>query len=211
MALASGPRRARRLNSAARIGTVAVQLLLLAVGAAAVAATTACVRAASPFCMPHTSQTGFSDANAYIRELTLKSMLSLAPKLTNKTLVNNVLKHLSKLQVRGACTRVGARVGKLISRVGTLAETDSAAPSACRCGVAGAAATPPHAADAHISSPFLSLPLLSLPSISCLGGRWTRSPQSVPTPRCCWATLRATWARPRAGACSSTPSRARSR
>ncbi|GFH25611.1 protein kinase domain-containing protein [Haematococcus lacustris] len=44
-------------------------------------------------------QSGFTDGNAYIRELTLKSMLSLAPKLTNKTLVNNVLKHLSKLQV----------------------------------------------------------------------------------------------------------------
>ena len=47
---------------------------------------------------PHL-QTGFSDANAYIRELTLKSMLTLAPKLSNKTLVGGVLKHLSKLQV----------------------------------------------------------------------------------------------------------------
>ena len=49
---------------------------------------------------PHL-QTGFTDGNAYIRELTLKSVLSLAPKLSNKTLVNNVLKHLSKLQARG--------------------------------------------------------------------------------------------------------------
>lgn len=47
---------------------------------------------------PHL-QTGFSDANAYIRELTLKSMLILAPKLTNKTLTQSVLKHLSKLQI----------------------------------------------------------------------------------------------------------------
>jgi SCY1-like protein 1 len=46
-------------------------------------------------------QTGFGDANAYIRELTLKSMLSLAPKMSNKTLTQNVLKHLSKLQVIG--------------------------------------------------------------------------------------------------------------
>lgn len=46
-------------------------------------------------------QTGFSDQNAYIRELTLKSMLSLAPKLSHKTLTNSVLKHLSKLQVCG--------------------------------------------------------------------------------------------------------------
>eukprot|EP00198_Chlamydomonas_reinhardtii_P004430 XP_001693766.1 protein kinase [Chlamydomonas reinhardtii] len=44
-------------------------------------------------------QTGFSDTHAYIRELTLKSMLSLAPKMSNKTLVTSVLKHLSKLQV----------------------------------------------------------------------------------------------------------------
>ncbi|GFR47514.1 hypothetical protein Agub_g9146 [Astrephomene gubernaculifera] len=44
-------------------------------------------------------QTGFTDTHAYIRELTLKSMLSLAPKMTNKTLVTSVLKHLSKLQV----------------------------------------------------------------------------------------------------------------
>jgi SCY1-like protein 1 len=44
-------------------------------------------------------QTGFSDANAYIRELTLKSMLILAPKLSNKTLTQSVLKHLSKLQI----------------------------------------------------------------------------------------------------------------
>jgi SCY1-like protein 1 len=44
-------------------------------------------------------QSGFTDQNAYIRELTLKSILPLAPRLSNKTLVNNVLKHLSKLQV----------------------------------------------------------------------------------------------------------------
>ncbi len=45
------------------------------------------------------TQSGFSDGNAYIRELTLKSVMSLAPKLSNKTLVGNVLKHLSRLQV----------------------------------------------------------------------------------------------------------------
>ncbi|GLI62075.1 hypothetical protein VaNZ11_004633 [Volvox africanus] len=47
---------------------------------------------------PHL-QTGFTDTHAYIRELTLKSILVLAPKLANKTLVSSVLKHLSKLQV----------------------------------------------------------------------------------------------------------------
>lgn len=43
---------------------------------------------------------GFSDSNAYLRELTLKSMLVLAPKLTQKTMQQSLLKHLSKLQVR---------------------------------------------------------------------------------------------------------------
>lgn len=44
-------------------------------------------------------QSGFTDANGYIRELTLKSVLYLAPKLSQKTLAQNVLKHLSRLQV----------------------------------------------------------------------------------------------------------------
>jgi len=49
------------------------------------------------------AQTGFLDNNAYIRELTLKSMLSLGPRMSQKTLNNSVLKYLSKLQVCGAC------------------------------------------------------------------------------------------------------------
>jgi SCY1-like protein 1 len=47
---------------------------------------------------PHLAS-GFTDENAYIRELTLKSMLVLAPKMKQATLNNNVLKHLSRLQV----------------------------------------------------------------------------------------------------------------
>ena len=43
--------------------------------------------------------TGFSDSNAYLRELTLKSMLVLAPKLSQKTLTQSLLKFLAKLQV----------------------------------------------------------------------------------------------------------------
>ncbi|CAG9460933.1 unnamed protein product [Pedinophyceae sp. YPF-701] len=43
--------------------------------------------------------TGFSDTVPYLREMTLKSMLILAPKLKQKTLINSLLKHLSKLQV----------------------------------------------------------------------------------------------------------------
>ena len=48
---------------------------------------------------PHVA-TGFSDSNAYLRELTLKSMLVLAPKLSQKTLNQSLLKFLAKLQVR---------------------------------------------------------------------------------------------------------------
>ncbi|MEW5318095.1 MAG: hypothetical protein WDW38_009346 [Sanguina aurantia] len=43
-------------------------------------------------------QSGFGDAHAYIRELTLKSVLTLGPKLSSKTLNQSVLKHLNKLQ-----------------------------------------------------------------------------------------------------------------
>lgn len=42
---------------------------------------------------------GFSDEIPYIRELTLKSILTLAPKMKQGTLTSNLLKHLSRLQV----------------------------------------------------------------------------------------------------------------
>lgn len=51
---------------------------------------------------------GFTDANPYLRELTLKSMAVLGPKLSQKTLTQSLLKHLAKLQVGGL--RVGHRV-----------------------------------------------------------------------------------------------------
>ncbi|EIE25277.1 ARM repeat-containing protein, partial [Coccomyxa subellipsoidea C-169] len=47
---------------------------------------------------PHVA-TGFTDSNAYLRELTLKSMLVLAPKLSQKTIAQSLLKFLAKLQV----------------------------------------------------------------------------------------------------------------
>ncbi|KAK1283438.1 hypothetical protein QJS10_CPB21g01646 [Acorus calamus] len=47
---------------------------------------------------PHVA-TGFSDTSAFLRELTLKSMLVLAPKLSQRTLSGSLLKYLSKLQV----------------------------------------------------------------------------------------------------------------
>ena len=43
--------------------------------------------------------TGFTDSTAYLRELTLKSMLLLAPKLSQKTINQSLLKYLAKLQV----------------------------------------------------------------------------------------------------------------
>ncbi|CAI9091892.1 OLC1v1027000C1 [Oldenlandia corymbosa var. corymbosa] len=47
---------------------------------------------------PHIA-TGFSDTSAFLRELTLKSMLVLAPKLSQRTISGSLLKYLSKLQV----------------------------------------------------------------------------------------------------------------
>lgn len=43
--------------------------------------------------------TGFSDTSAFLRELTLKSMLILIPKLSQRTITGSLLKYLSKLQV----------------------------------------------------------------------------------------------------------------
>jgi SCY1-like protein 1 len=43
--------------------------------------------------------TGFNDGDPFVRELTLRTVLLLAPKLTERTLGSNLLKHLSKLQV----------------------------------------------------------------------------------------------------------------
>lgn len=42
---------------------------------------------------------GFSDPSPYIRELTLKAMLTLAPKLQPRTLSQSLLKHLARAQV----------------------------------------------------------------------------------------------------------------
>ncbi|KAL9275075.1 putative inactive serine/threonine-protein kinase scy1, partial [Drosera capensis] len=47
---------------------------------------------------PHVAN-GFSDASAFLRELTLKSILVLAPKLSHRTISASLLKYLSKLQV----------------------------------------------------------------------------------------------------------------
>ncbi|KAL3698434.1 hypothetical protein R1sor_012510 [Riccia sorocarpa] len=47
---------------------------------------------------PHVA-TGFSDSSAFLRELTLKSMLVLSQKLSQRTVTGSLLKYLSKLQV----------------------------------------------------------------------------------------------------------------
>ena len=52
---------------------------------------------------------GFTDANPYLRELTLKSMAVLAPKLSQKAVSQSLLKHLAKLQVGGVGAGPGGR------------------------------------------------------------------------------------------------------
>ncbi|KAH7282409.1 hypothetical protein KP509_35G029600 [Ceratopteris richardii] len=47
---------------------------------------------------PHLAN-GFSDTSAFLRELTLKAMLILVPKLSQRTISGSLLKYLSKLQV----------------------------------------------------------------------------------------------------------------
>jgi len=42
---------------------------------------------------------GFADGTAFLRELTLKTMLLVAPRLSQRTLTVNLLKHLAKLQM----------------------------------------------------------------------------------------------------------------
>jgi len=49
---------------------------------------------------------GLSEPNAYLREQTLKAMLPLAPKLSQRTLNTSLLKHLAKLQARRHTSRV---------------------------------------------------------------------------------------------------------
>lgn len=55
---------------------------------------------------PHVA-TGFTDSNAYLRELTLKSMLVLGPKLSQRTINQSLLKFLAKLQVRSESESAG--------------------------------------------------------------------------------------------------------
>lgn len=61
---------------------------------------------------PHVA-TGFTDSNAYLRELTLKSMLVLGPKLSQRTLNQSLLKFLAKLQVLPC--RTSATLGPILS------------------------------------------------------------------------------------------------
>lgn len=63
--------------------------------------TCCCVPALSGLCLQiynHVAS-GFADSNPYLRELTLKSLAVLGPKLSQKTLNQSLLKHLAKLQV----------------------------------------------------------------------------------------------------------------
>ncbi|KAK8575785.1 hypothetical protein V6N12_063442 [Hibiscus sabdariffa] len=55
---------------------------------------------------PHVA-TGFSDTSAFLRELTLKSLLLLAPKLSKRNLSGSLLKYLSKLQLNRLLGQMG--------------------------------------------------------------------------------------------------------
>ncbi|KAK8575793.1 hypothetical protein V6N12_063448 [Hibiscus sabdariffa] len=58
---------------------------------------------------PHVA-TGFSDTSAFLRELTLKSLLLLAPKLSKRNLSGSLLKYLSKLQVEEPAIRTNTTI-----------------------------------------------------------------------------------------------------
>ncbi|KAK8575799.1 hypothetical protein V6N12_063454 [Hibiscus sabdariffa] len=58
---------------------------------------------------PHIA-TGFSDTSAFLRELTLKSLLLLAPKLSKRNLSGSLLKYLSKLQVEEPAIRTNTTI-----------------------------------------------------------------------------------------------------
>ena len=53
----------------------------------------------SPFLYTHTHTHIYIYIQPYIRELTLKAMPCLAPKLTERTLTSSLLKHLAKAQI----------------------------------------------------------------------------------------------------------------
>lgn len=80
---------------------------------------------------------GFADANPYLRELTLKAMAVLGPKLSQKSLSQSLLKHLAKLQVRGGggAQRTGVGVCSLRWPLGgwCWAAAQAAGLSAARC------------------------------------------------------------------------------
>lgn len=53
---------------------------------------------------------GLTQPNAFLREATLKALLPIAPKLSQRTLTGPLLKHLAKLQVRPAHLRALLRL-----------------------------------------------------------------------------------------------------
>ncbi|KAK8674834.1 hypothetical protein V6N13_032921 [Hibiscus sabdariffa] len=58
---------------------------------------------------PHVA-TGFSGTSAFLRELTLKSLLLLAPKLSQRNLSGSLLKYLSKLHVEEPAIRTNTTI-----------------------------------------------------------------------------------------------------
>ena len=107
--------------------------------------------------------TGFTDSNAYLRELTLKSMLSLAPLLSQRTISQVLLKHLAKLQARPPTFTL---------------EKQSSSPSACqrgceqrsRCAAHVLTDTPPR--QRHRQTHSRALPRLTPALLACSLRGW---------------------------------------
>ena len=173
---------------------------------------------------PHVA-TGFTDSNAYLRELTLKSMLVLAPKLSQKTLNQSLLKYLAKLQARAhpqPCSDVP--LGQRIAGCSLQALCQIWRAASCSSGIALGRSLAlvciteqlvlviPHKANKEQKLSERCVPCLNFPLRQESGlRRWMRRQPSARTRPSCWATWRRTWARLRAAACCSTLSRARSR
>ena len=155
--------------------------------------------------------TGYTDAAAFVRELTLKCTLVVAPKLQQKTINQQLLKHLSKLQIDEEQVRASSR--SWCFRVVTL-PPGGAKPRCWWVTVRAQDGSTPRAVARAGGAPLRrgaggSRLGKDVSDAACGGGLVRR--RSARTPPSAWATWRGTWATPAASACCSTPSRARSR
>lgn len=123
---------------------------------------------------------GFTDANPYLRELTLKSMAVLGPKLSQKTLSQSLLKHLAKLQARDAHRTATSGLCEQSARRARCMPSERIASHhpAWQCGLH------PLLTATGLLGRVPPLPVCCL----LLVCRWMRRHPSELTPLCCWAT-----------------------